>query len=59
MTGGLVIGGGVRYKSLAAYHKKLPLVPNSQKKDVSAQCGAIYAPPHASLEKIANLMTFR
>ena len=47
---GLKVGGGVRNKPLAAYHKKLPLIPNSQKNDVSAQWGAIYA-PHASLEK--------
>ena len=46
----LIVGGGVRNKPLAAYHKKLPLIPNSQKNDVLAQWGAIYA-PHASLEK--------
>ena len=46
----LRLGEGVRYKPLAAYHKKLPLIPNSQKNDVLAQWGAIYA-PHASLEK--------
>ena len=45
-----LLGGGVRNKPLAAYHKKLPLIPNSQKNDVLAQWGAIYA-PHASLEK--------
>ena len=46
----LSLGGGVRNKPVAAYHKKLPLIPNSQKNDVLAQWGAIYA-PHASLEK--------